>query len=235
MVTQLLFGEFYKVLEWKTDWLRLQCATDGYEGWMDGKLHQPVSQESYSRVWTIRPEVLACPFLKIRISGGVTLIVPAGSILPPDALNRVVFEIAGRTYTAGSCRKNTSAALYRPEQVVRQFLHVPYLWGGKSVFGCDCSGLVQTVMRICGTRLPRDAWQQAQVGKPIPFGESRAGDLAFFKNEMGKIIHVGILTGASGIIHASGYVKMDRVDERGIFSIRGNRITHQMAETRRIS
>ena len=109
------------------------------------------------------------------------------------------------------------------------FLHAPYLWGGKSPFGIDCSGFTQLVYKLNGYKLPRDAYQQVELGMPLSFvEEAEAGDLAFFDNEEGKIVHVGILLGDNRIIHASGCVKTDPFDHYGIFSAERGGYTHNL-------
>lgn len=119
--------------------------------------------------------------------------------------------------------------------VAFSYLNAPYQWGGKSPFGIDCSGFVQMVFRIGGYPLYRDAWQQANQGKPIgEFSDARPGDLLFFQNEKGAINHVGIALPEDKIIHASGRVRVDQCSEAGIYSAEKRVITHRFSHTRRI-
>ncbi|MCT4663919.1 MAG: C40 family peptidase [Flavobacteriales bacterium] len=114
------------------------------------------------------------------------------------------------------------------------FLNAPYLWGGKTVFGIDCSGFVQIVYRIAGYSLPRDAYQQEEFGEIITFGDHKKGDLAYFENEEGKVTHVGILISEDRILHASGKVKIDAFSEEGIWSDNLQKQTHKLKSIKRI-
>jgi cell wall-associated NlpC family hydrolase len=115
------------------------------------------------------------------------------------------------------------------------YLNAPYLWGGKSVFGIDCSGFTQMVYKLNGYKLLRDAAQQASQGEVLSFiEESEPGDLAFFDNEEGKIIHVGIMLENNYIIHASGKVRIDRLDHLGIYNAELNRHTHRLRVIKKI-
>jgi cell wall-associated NlpC family hydrolase len=121
------------------------------------------------------------------------------------------------------------------KETALQYLNTPYLWGGKTPFGIDCSGFTQQVFKICGYKLPRDAYQQALLGKIVSDIEDAApGDLAFFTNTQGRVYHVGIILEDKQIIHASGKVKIDRIDENGIFDVENNVYTHPLSLIRRI-
>jgi len=130
------------------------------------------------------------------------------------------------------------ASAKRPENITLQaqlYLNSPYLWGGKSPFGIDCSGLTQIVYKMCGYQLRRDANQQAEQGETISFlEECKPGDLAFFDNEDGKIIHVGIITHGNNIIHASGKVRLDKLDHQGIFNGETKKYSHNLRLLKRI-
>ena len=103
------------------------------------------------------------------------------------------------------------------------------MWGGRSVFGIDCSGFVQQVYAYFNIQLPRDAYQQAGMGKDIGFlAETICGDLAYFDNKEGKITHVGIMLDAQTIIHASGRVRIDYIDQAGILNKETGERTHQL-------
>jgi len=112
-------------------------------------------------------------------------------------------------------------------------LNAPYLWGGKSFFGIDCSGFTQQVFRFLDKRLPRDAYQQAEEGMTVEFDETEVGDLAFFANASGKITHVGIILENMQIIHAHGAVRLDELTKEGIFSADKGGITHYLTVIKR--
>jgi cell wall-associated NlpC family hydrolase len=120
-------------------------------------------------------------------------------------------------------------------QTARKYLNSPYLWGGKSPFGIDCSGFTQMVFRIGGYRIKRDADQQVRQGSLVKdIQKAQPGDAAFFKNEKDKVVHTGILLGRNKVIHASGQVRIDNFDERGIFNETIGEYTHQYQSVRRI-
>ncbi|HNC29596.1 MAG TPA: C40 family peptidase, partial [Cyclobacteriaceae bacterium] len=114
------------------------------------------------------------------------------------------------------------------------YLNAPYLWGGKSPFGIDCSGFVQMVFKINGYKLQRDSAQQAKQGKNVSFQDMLPGDLMFFKNKENQIVHVGIFMGDEKIIHASGKVRIDHVNEEGILHMESRVYTHSFSLARRI-
>jgi cell wall-associated NlpC family hydrolase len=133
---------------------------------------------------------------------------------------------------AAGQRKLTAATL---AAVYQHFLNSPYLWGGKSVFGIDCSGFVQQVLKMFGIKLLRDAYLQAEQGQPVQsLQEAKLGDLAFFQNEKGKVTHVGIMLDEGKIIHASGQVRIDTLNKDGIVTEAGER-THSLHSVRRIN
>jgi cell wall-associated NlpC family hydrolase len=121
------------------------------------------------------------------------------------------------------------------KQIAQKFLNAPYIWGGKTPFGIDCSGLIQQIFKICGYKLYRDAWMQFNQGNPVDSIEnSRPGDLAFFENDQGKVTHVGIIMEDNRIFHASGFVKIDYLDEKGIYSKELSGYSHNLKGIKRI-
>ena len=141
-----------------------------------------------------------------------------------------VFSYEGGTVIS-SVKKTTEELL----NTAKLFLNAPYLWGGKTIFGIDCSGFTQLVYKLSGYKLPRDAWQQAELGHPLSFvEEAQAGDLAFFDNEEGKIVHVGIILPNNEIIHASGKVRIDKFDHYGIFHSENKKYSHMLRVIKRI-
>ncbi|MCY0970342.1 C40 family peptidase [Chryseobacterium wangxinyae] len=209
IVTEILFGESADILEVNKNWTKIKMHYDGYEGWMDTKQIKHVTDEHLkSRKVTLITE----NFASIMTNDGRTLLSMGSEVEYPAVASRRSHDV------------RESIAL-----TAREFLNVPYLWGGKSFFAVDCSGFVQLVFKIHNIKLPRDTYQQAEVGEVLSFvEESQPGDLAFFENSEGKIIHVGIMLENQKIIHASGKVRIDTLDSTGIFNKELNKHTHKL-------
>lgn len=214
MVNQLLFGETVKVLKEKNErWVRVRSLHDGYEGWVTRNL---LSETDEALAHTRSPYV-AADLLSLLVADDIRMSIPVGSSLP--GLENGMVRLAGMDYAySGSILKRdgrpVDGALIR--ELAMPWLNAPYLWGGRTPLGVDCSGFVQVVFKMAGIDLPRDAWQQAQEGNPVkPFRDARAGDLAFFDRGE-EIVHVGILVGDNRVIHASGQVRIDILNKKGI-------------------
>ncbi len=209
IVTEILFGESADILEVNKNWTKIKMHYDGYEGWMDTKQIKHVTEEHLaSRKVTLITE----DFASIMTNDGRTLLSMGSEVEYPAVASRRSHDV------------RESIAL-----TAKEFLNVPYLWGGKSFFAVDCSGFTQLVYKIHQVKLPRDAYQQAEVGNVLSFvEESQPGDLAFFENSEGKIIHVGIMLENQKIIHASGKVRIDTLDSTGIFNKEMNKHTHKL-------
>lgn len=209
IVTEILFGESADILEVNKNWTRIKMHYDGYEGWMDTKQLRPVTDEDLARR---KVTVVTEDFSSVLMNDGKTLLSMGSEVDFPVVASRRSHDV------------RESIAL-----TAKEFLNVPYLWGGKSYFAVDCSGFTQLVYKIHDVKLPRDASQQAGVGESLTFvEESRAGDLAFFENAEGKIVHVGIMLENQRIIHASGKVRIDTLDSTGIFNKELNKHTHKL-------
>jgi gamma-D-glutamyl-L-lysine dipeptidyl-peptidase len=223
MVSQLVFGESVKILKTKGDlWLKVRSLHDGYEGWMTNTLLEPVEETAATTVI----EMVTTDLLSPITLGEKTLHVPVGSSLPffengKGKLGEQSIEFTG----AYRKRNETAPDASLLDKLVRPWLNAPYLWGGRTPLGVDCSGFVQVIYKQLGMDLPRDAWQQAQEGKAVKkFADVMPGDLAFFNNKE-DIVHVGILLGGGQIIHASGKVKIDAIDKKGVTdAVTGKRI-----------
>jgi gamma-D-glutamyl-L-lysine dipeptidyl-peptidase len=225
MVSQVLFGEHFDVLESAQSWTYIRLADDRYTGWIDTKQYRPISNEHYELIQTL-PKVLVGDLVEFLTTKTGTLIpVPLGAsvgFLKHEVLNTEGFVFDGSVSGAVSDKSGLISTAFL-------YLNAPYLWGGKTPFGIDCSGFTQMVYKLNGYALPRDASQQALVGEALSFiEESEPGDLAFFDNEEGKIIHVGIIMENNYIIHASGKVRIDRLDHLGIYNAEVNRHTHKL-------
>lgn len=230
LVSQLLFGEHYEVLEENTDWLRIKNAFDDYEGYISRIQYTEASLEYFRQIETHDYKIsldLMSPILYRKERMYILL----GSILPFTANELFKME---ESLAFGGEAKPLSQILKMPamKEMAMKYLHTPYLWGGRSPFGIDCSGLTQQVYKLCGYRLKRDAAQQYQQGKEVNFSEVQPGDLAFFeKND--KIDHVGLVMEDHKILHASGKVKLDHFTHEGI-SDENQNLTHRLKGIKRI-
>lgn len=236
MVTQLLFGDHYTVKEQTEKWIRIVTAYDNYECWINRQQHHKISEATF-RLIDSENAVMNADLIGMitNKSTGVKFPVPMGAVLPGYAnkecrVDDHVFTFEGKTTTPGI--KKTYAEVI---ETARQFLNAPYLWGGKTFMGIDCSGFSQIVYKVNGYKLPRDAYQQAELGHPLSFvEEAQTGDLAFFDNEEGKIIHVGILLNNTEIMHAHGKVRIDKFDHYGIFHSENKKYSHMLRVIKRI-
>ncbi|MDO3425349.1 C40 family peptidase [Chryseobacterium sp. APV1] len=209
IVTEILFGESADILEVNKNWTRIKMHYDGYEGWMDTKQLKSVTDEYLAKR---KVTVVTEDFSSVLMNDGKTLLSMGSEVEFPAVASRRSHDV------------RESIAL-----TAKEFLNVPYLWGGKSFFAVDCSGFTQLVYKIHDIKLPRDASQQVEVGESLSFvEESQPGDLAFFENPEGKIIHVGIMLDNQRIIHASGKVRIDTLDSTGIFNKEMNKHTHKL-------
>ncbi|EHQ29421.1 C40 family peptidase [Mucilaginibacter paludis] len=228
MTSQLLFGETFEIVERTDDWSRIVTTFDGYEGWITNLQYQPVTAGeilslSLENIVTTRSVVT--PVLKE--SDNSVLSLPFGCSLP--FYDGADCRLAGINYNVRSADDLTAFL-----ETAYSFLNTPYLWGGRTHFGIDCSGYTQAVLRTRGTTLQRDAYLQAGQGTAVDFLlEARLGDLAFFDNAEGRITHVGIMLDNHSIIHASGRVKIDQIDDQGIYSAEQKKYTHKLRIVKR--
>lgn len=237
MSSQLLFGDSFVILEVGEKWTRVVTSYDDYEGWIDNKQYVVISDIDHaglSNLNTILGLSAIHDVLKTDTSEVLSLL--AGTIIPQTVDN--YFYLGETRYKLEGQVRHPNINEFRSSvtDAAMFFMNSPYLWGGRSVFGIDCSGFTQMVFRQFGIRLKRDAWQQAEQGELLGFiQEARAGDLAFFDNEEGRITHVGIMLDNNRIIHASGKVRIDTIDTQGIFNKEQNKYTHKLRIVKRFN
>jgi gamma-D-glutamyl-L-lysine dipeptidyl-peptidase len=224
MTSQLLFGELVAIADAKGDWAEVRSVNDGYAGWCLQSQLEPME-------------------ISAATNNGLSLL--AGDWGGEVTWRERTFRIPLGASISDPASMMYTGTLWDPETVIvdeaiitriaHLCLDTPYLWGGRSVWGIDCSGFTQLVYRFLGQALPRDAWQQATLGEVVDFvQEARCGDLAFFDNADGRIIHTGIVLDAQTIIHAAGRVRIDGLDHQGIVHADTGRHTHRLRILKRV-
>lgn len=226
MITQILLGDHLKVLEKQKKWSRIRIAYDAYEGWIDNKQYQLISEQEFQD-YGEKPDQFLVDLVDFAVDQNQKLSpLSLGANLKALPLLNLTSEAKGISQNLEKSRLVDLGMLY---------LNTPYLWGGKTPFGIDCSGLTQMVYKIAGHSLFRDASQQVTQGEPLSFiEESEPGDLAFFDNAEGEIIHVGIVMKDNYILHAHGKVRIDRLDHTGIFNVDTQLYSHKLRVIKKI-
>lgn len=232
MASELIFGECFEILGRRPGhWIHIRSAEDAYEGWCN--IRQPVEVEE--SLYQERHEPLAADWVNEIILDGSLMKIPLGSRLKGLKQGKAFWGGCKLIYHGNliAVEKQLPTEVFFRNSTL-MYLNSGYLWGGKSVFGLDCSGFTQSVYRMMGIHIPRDAWQQQLEGRTVEsIGDARLGDLAFFNQGSGRPTHVGILFGDRQIIHASGMVKIDQVDAQGIFIPASKEYTHQLIGIKR--
>ncbi len=206
MVNALLFGESYQILEESESWLKIKCEYDGYEGWISDAAYSDFQNNS---------QLVDALFVEAS-SNGAKFYIPCGALIPRDSK----LTVDGQTYTiTQKLKTNHHLPLsLRLINTAKSFLNTPYLWGGRSFMGIDCSGLVQVVFKVNGIQLPRDTSQQIEEGELVEFGSQKACDLVFFsKPGLEKVVHVGMMLDDHHIIHAGARVRINELTKDGLY------------------
>lgn len=236
MVSQILFGETYNIIDQNKKWHYIELDFDGYKGWIDNKISYLIDDQKNLWLKSVNSVIVNKPICIAQQQKNNDLFyILAGSNL---------YDLQGNTFSLFETSYHLKEQLKDSKQqkilnviknTAKQLLNTPYLWGGRSTFGIDCSGFVQTVFKIAGKALPRDTYQQATAGSTInSLADSLSGDVAFFENEQGKIVHTGILLSNKEIIHSSGFVHISNIDEQGIINPENKGYTHKLAAIKRM-
>ena len=239
MCTQVLLGEHFEIIEQQKKWCKIKLHYDGYEGWIDAKMVDPLTEREFKYLSNKEQPVTSDIFNIVQqVDHYRNFLIVAGSTLPHYKKSNSTFKIAGITYRIeGNAIIKTGVTDKRTRilNTALSYFNSPYLWGGRTPLGIDCSGLTQIAYKISGVKIPRDASQQAFIGENFSFvEEAQPGDLAFFDNDEGEIIHVGIIWEKNKIIHSSGKVRIDNIDHAGIYNTETKRYTHQLRLMKRI-
>ena len=251
-LTQLLLGEVCEVLDCLPRWTKIRSTLDGQEGWVDFKMLTTTNiQYPISNIQAIVAVPMA---IATDMETGEELMLTLGTRLPNYAHG--TFEVLGKQYLIAPACVNTtlstasiasdlpstgaSADLQRSDliTIAQSLLNAPYLWGGKNLMGIDCSGFTQVVYATMGVNLLRNAREQVTQGELVSsLAEAQPGDLAFFDHadrdpKATNISHVGLLLSPTKIIHCSGCVHVDAIDQEGIRLANGE-LTHHLVKIKR--
>jgi hypothetical protein len=232
MVTQVLFGEYMEVLDTKDEWSFIKLEQDGYKGWIESSQLLSTSKMEYEKFVESSKVKVFDKYIPAQI-GNVKVLMTKGTNLPFYADGFFIFNsqkipFSGNIITGVKSRNDIV-------ETAKSYLNTPYLWGGKTVSGIDCSGFSQMVYHLNGYNIDRDASLQAKQGELVAFlSQAQVGDLAFFDNKEGRITHVGIILENGKIIHAAyGKVHIDKLDQEGIFNTEIGKYTHHLRVIKR--
>ncbi len=228
IVSQLVFGDFVQILSIDKPWIKIKNNFDGYVGWMDFKQLIYISQKDYLNGTTTNHPVVANKTLNLTGPHG-SLTIFSGASLP--FLTDQKLSLGDETYVLNEPLLKVD--VNHIEKLCLDYLNAPYLWGGKSVYGIDCSGFTQNIFKILGINIPRDASEQVLIGEDIQWENRKKNDVVFYTTSSNKVTHVGILISGNEVIHAHGRVRIDKSDKKGIYNIEQEKYTHNYHSLKR--
>lgn len=234
MTSQVLFGELLVTLENYGSWQRVRLVFDNYEGWIDQKQYLPLKESEFHQI-SNAVNGITTDLVQVLIdtTNNKAFPIVIGSALPRYRDGHAYIQNKAYQYEGSISELKINKQSLTEHAYL--YLHTPYLWGGRTPFGIDCSGFVQMVYKLSGVALSRDASQQSRQGETIHLvTEAETGDLAFFDNPEGEITHVGFILPDNKIIHASGKVRIDQFDHQGIYNHGIGKYTHNLRLIKRL-
>ena len=217
MISQFFFGESVTILKKLKKWSYVESNLDNYKGWVRNLHFKSITKKENDKIQSIKKVFSTNELMLFKNNNEIT--VPTGSLISSS-------EFLGYSYELNDSKVNF-------EKIAKRFLNTPYLWGGKTKSGIDCSGLVQSIYKTVNIILPRDAKDQSKIGKTVS-KNFKIGDLAFFGKSIQNITHVGIILRNNKILHSYGRVRIDTLNDNGIFNKEENRVTHEIIIVKRL-